>query len=423
MIPAELLEKLYARRRFGIRPGLERIQTLLQRLGNPERNFRTIHIVGTNGKGSSAAFLSSILIKAGQRTALFTSPHLVSFCERFRINGQELPAASLTAQLERILDCAPEEATFFEIVTALAALAFSEGGVEVACIEAGMGGRCDSTAALPGIMTLVTPVSLDHCDYLGRTVTEIFLEKIAIAEPGTPILIGYQSEQTAPLGDEFTTGRRILRAGMDFKASWNRPGSLDYSGINHQLRSLEPGIPGHYQAENIALALAAAELLNDLQLPVSTTSMISGIATAKWPGRMELIPGTPPLLLDGAHNQAGAEALAKSLAIMDYKRLIMISGVMADKDVRALLSPLVPLISSCLCVTPRVERALDGNALCQTLRDMGVAATFSANIGDALTKAREMAQDGDLILICGSLFLVGETKAYLQGSTFEGIRG
>ena len=164
MALAGTLEKLYARRRFGIRPGVERVRLLLDRLGNPEKTFRTIHVVGTNGKGSTSTFLASILTASGRRTALFTSPHLVSFTERFRINGSEISPGRLVPLLDTVLAAAPEEATFFEIVTALAVLYFSEEQVEVAIMEAGMGGRSDATASLNGIMTVITPISLDHCD-------------------------------------------------------------------------------------------------------------------------------------------------------------------------------------------------------------------------------------------------------------------
>src|SRR6185369_4153659 len=187
------LEKLYARRRFGIRPGLDRVRLLLDRLGNPEQSFRSIHVVGTNGKGSTSAYLASILTAAGLRTALFTSPHLVSFTERFRINGVEIAPQRLEPLLASVLDAAPDDATFFEIVTALAALYFFEERVDVAVMEAGMGGRSDATAALAGIMTVITPVSLDHCDYLGTTLEQIAAEKSGIAEPGTPVIIGHQT--------------------------------------------------------------------------------------------------------------------------------------------------------------------------------------------------------------------------------------
>src|SRR5664279_4856114 len=186
------LEKLYARRRFGIRPGVERVRLLLDRLGNPEQSFRSIHVVGTNGKGSTSAFFSSILKASGLRTALFTSPHLISFTERFRIDGREVSQQRLDPLLAAVLAAAPEEATFFEIVTVLAALYFSEERVDIAVMEAGMGGRSDATAALPGIMTVIAPISLDHCDYLGSTLEEITAEKADIAEAETPVIIGRQ---------------------------------------------------------------------------------------------------------------------------------------------------------------------------------------------------------------------------------------
>ena len=420
-----MLEKLYARRRFGIRPGVDRIRILLDRLGNPERTFHSIHIVGTNGKGSTSAFLSSILAAAGHRTALFTSPHLISFNERFRINGHDVSDKLLARTLEKVLSQSPDEATFFEIITALGSLIFAEQGVELAVMEAGMGGRSDATAALPGIMTVVTPISLDHCDYLGTTVEQIAVEKAGIIEPGTAVVLGHQ---TATVRNFFHShcshiSSRCATAGDNFSATWHSDGTLTYHGINIELSGLAPGIPGRYQADNAALALAAAELLETLYKPLGIDALRTGIAAARWPGRMELVNSTPPLLLDGAHNPAGAAALAASLSDFQYHRLLLVAGVMADKDSRSILAPLIPFASKCFCVTPAVERALDGAVLAAELMESGVTATACNTVAEGITAARNEAGPDDLIVVCGSLFTVGEAKSWLQGTPFVGIRG
>jgi len=420
-----LLEKLYARRRFGIRPGVDRVCTLLDRLGNPERNFRTIHVVGTNGKGSTTAFLSSILNAAGHHTAQFTSPHLVNFSERFRIDGKEPEIDQLAVRLEKVLSLAPDEATFFEIVTALAAIMFAEEQVEVAVMEAGMGGCSDATAALPGIMTVITPISLDHCDYLGATLEQIAAEKAAIAEPGTPVISARQTQTVRNVIQSFCRcgESRLLWSENDFAATWNGPGYLEYRGIHNALSRLKPGIPGRYQAENAALALAAAETVDGLGIDVPHEALASGISTACWPGRMELIPGNPRMLLDGAHNPSGAAALAEALSDYHYGRLLLVVGIMADKDAAALLAPLAPRAAKCFCVTPAIERALNDEALAGILAHMGFEAQACGSVGQGIETARHEAQTDDLILVGGSLFTVGEAKAWLTGSTFKGIRG
>ena len=420
-----VLEKLYARRRFGIRPGIDRVKLLLDRLGHPERSFLSIHVVGTNGKGSTSAYLASILAASGLRTALYTSPHLVSFTERFRIDGTEIASQRLEPLLATVLAAAPEEATFFEIVTALAAVYFSEEQVDVAIMEAGMGGRSDATAALKGIMTVITPISLDHCDYLGTTLQQIAAEKSGIAEPGTPVIIGHQTpDATHALSTCFPNDdTRLVWTDRAVSALWNVDGTLDYHGIHSTLGNLVAGIPGRYQADNAALALAAAEVLGDIGISLSEEALRAGIAQTYWPGRMETIPGTPPLLLDGAHNPAGATALAEALADIPHRRLLLVVGVMADKDVRQIVSALAPLTTTCYCVSPSVDRAMDDTELAAILTELGIPSKACGSVASGIICAQQDAKEHDLILICGSLFTVGEAKAWLTGKCFEGIRG
>lgn len=423
---AGMLEKLYARRRFGIRPGVERVRLILERLGCPERSFRSIHVVGTNGKGSTSAFLASMLGAAGVRCGLFTSPHLVNFSERFRIGGQEPSAERLEALLGTILAQAPAEATFFEIVTALAVLCFAEERVDVAVMEAGMGGRSDATAAIPAMMTVITPIALDHCDYLGATLAHIAVEKGSIAESGTTVVCARQPAEAAEVLRRICAAgaNRLIQEGNDFNAAWEGDGLLSYHGLGTELSHLAPGIPGRYQAQNAALALAAAEaFFIATGTHVSPHALTAGIGAAQWPGRMELIPGSPPLLMDGAHNPAGAAALAEALGDYRHRRLLLVAGVMGDKDIPAIFAPLIGKVHRAYAVTPAVERALDSKALAGILEGLGFPAIACGSVGNGIETARREAGKDDLVLLCGSLFTVGEAKAWLSGQHFEGIRG
>jgi dihydrofolate synthase / folylpolyglutamate synthase len=422
---AGMLEKLYARRRFGIRPGVDRVRLILERLGHPERSFRSIHVVGTNGKGSTSAFLASMLGAAGHRSALFTSPHLVNFSERFRIDGREPAPERLEALLGTVLAQAPAEATFFEIVTALAALCFAEERAEVAVMEAGMGGRSDATAVIPAMMTVITPIALDHCDYLGATLAHIAAEKGGIAEPETTVVSARQPADALEVIRRIcgAGANRFIQEGDDFHASWGDDGFLHYHGLCTELSHLVPGIPGRYQAQNAALALAAAETLGAAGVPIPQSALAVGIGASQWPGRMELIPGNPPLLLDGAHNPAGTAALAESLGDYRYQRLLLVAGVMSDKDIPEMLAPLIGKVHHAYAVTPAVERALADAALAGILEGLGFRATACGTVGNGIETARREAGGDDLILVCGSLFTVGETKAWLGGQHFEGIRG
>jgi dihydrofolate synthase/folylpolyglutamate synthase len=421
----DALERLYARRRFGIRPGVDRVGTLLGRLGNPEKQFRTIHVVGTNGKGSTSAFLTSILLSAGHTVAQFSSPHLVRFTERFRINGTEYSAEKLANMLDTVMEAAPEEATFFEITTALAAFIFSEERVELAVMEAGMGGRSDATAAFHGEMTILTPISLDHTEYLGATLEEIAREKAGIIMPGT---LAVSAEQPAAarmaIEEQSRTGSCMLKTlGKDFSASWNPDGTLDYRGLNRTLMQLTPGMAGRYQSLNAAVALAAAEILEAGGMNIPPAAFTEGIAAAYWPGRMELVPGTPRLLLDGAHNPAGASALAEALHGYSYSRLLLVTGVCDDKDIEQIYAPLIPFADCIYTVTPAVERALKDEKLSLFFHKLGIASRPCGSVMDGVRKARSEASEGDLILVCGSLFVVGEVKAWLEQAHYTGIRG
>lgn len=420
-----LLEKLYARRRFGIRPGVDRVSSLLTKLGNPEKKFRSIHVVGTNGKGSTSAFLASILSRAGHRTAMFSSPHLVRFNERFRIDGVEYPDEKLACKLAAVLGAAPDEATFFEITTALSALIFCEEMVELAVIEAGMGGRSDATAAIGGVMTIITPIDIDHAEYLGTTLPEIAAEKAGIIEPDTMVLTAVQSDVVFEVIEKKSRALNcsLVGLGRDFSAAWNCNGTFDYRGIHRSLMKLGLGIPGRYQAQNAALALAAAESLDSAGTPVSSEALAQGVAKAFWQGRMELIPGNPPLLLDGAHNPAGSAVLAEELADYPCTRILLVTGVCSDKDIRQMYDPLIPLVARVYTVTPSVDRALKSEELSQFFAKKGIDSRACGNVVDGILVARSESREGDMILICGSLFIVGETKAWLENTDYSGIRG
>jgi dihydrofolate synthase/folylpolyglutamate synthase len=212
-------------------------------------------------------------------------------------------------------------------------------------------------------------------------------------------------------------------AGRDFTSAWLTDGTLAYRGIHVTLSGIPTGIPGRYQVGNAALALAAGEVLDGIGLPISREALAGGLRVAQWPGRMELIAGQPAILLDGAHNPAGAAALADALGDYRYRRIHLVAGIMADKDAAGIFSPLVPKIHRAYAVTPAVERALDDTTLAGILTQLGMEAIASGDVANGIASARQAAGEGDLILVCGSLFTVGEAKAWLTQTHFEGIRG
>ncbi|CAG0977107.1 dihydrofolate synthase / folylpolyglutamate synthase [Geobacteraceae bacterium] len=420
----ETLAHIYGLRRFGIKPGLGRVSSLLERVGNSHERLRVVHVAGTNGKGSTAAFLASILSAGGSRTGLFTSPHLTRFTERIRINGAEIAEDAVCRLAAQVMSAAPEGTTFFEMVTAMALLHFAEAQVDIAILEAGMGGGSDATSAAAGILTVITPVAIDHCEWLGDSLEAIAREKSGIIRPGRPVVLANQpaevlaviTEQAARLNSP------LVRFGADFSASWGDDG-LDYRGMERTLSGLTPGIGGRYQAVNAATALAAAELLSAEGQPLRDEVLRAGIAQARWPGRMEFFAGSPAIILDGAHNPAGALALAESIAHVPCRRLIVVVGVMGDKDVGGILAPLLPLAHEVVAVTPTVERGLPSAEIAAFCRQQGVSAVDGGTVTDGLALARSRARAEDLILVCGSLFTVGEARSALLDQRFEPFRG
>lgn len=411
----EIRDVLFARGRFGIRPGLDTIRRILERLDHPERRFPVIHVAGTNGKGSTAAFLASILHEGGYRTGLFTSPHLISFTERFRINVRDITEEALVPLAEEVLAAAPGEATFFELATALALLFFAREQVDLAVLEVGMGGRLDATNAVSGILTIITPISLDHCRYLGDTIKEIAAEKAGVITGKAPVVCSSQDREAMEViaARSVAFAAPLYQCGREFRAEWRGDG-LMYHGLNAALSGLSPGIPGDYQRDNAACALAAAEILAMGGCPLDFASLSRGIEVASWPGRMELFPGPPRLLLDGAHNPAGVAALLTSLARIERERLILVVGVMADKDQEGVLDPLLPHADEVITVSVALPLATPAVDLAEFCTARGAARTTVAeDVARGLTLAEERAGTRDLILVTGSLYLVGEARGLL----------
>ncbi|HEY6872515.1 MAG TPA: folylpolyglutamate synthase/dihydrofolate synthase family protein [Geobacteraceae bacterium] len=420
----ETLAYIYGLARFGMKPGLERVSALLDALGNPHHRLQTVHVAGTNGKGSTAAFLSAIVTAGGYKVGLFTSPHLISFTERMRINGGEIAEDTVTHLAGRVLEVAPDGTTFFEIVTAMALLYFAEERVDLAVLEAGMGGRMDATNVAAGILSVITPISLDHCDYLGATIAEIAREKAGVVKRGRPMVVSPQPSEALDLLRASCAGLEspLYLSGLDFDATWEHAG-LAYRGVRVSLDGLKPGIAGRYQSMNAASALCAAELLRESGFSLDAAVLRLGIESARWPGRMEFFGESPRFLLDGAHNAAGGEALAEALADIPRDRLFVVAGVMGDKDARGILSPLLPLATRVFAVSPHVERAMPSAELALLCRGEGADCIAAGPVAAGLSLAADAAGQDDLILVCGSLFTVGEARAVLLARRFEPCRG
>jgi dihydrofolate synthase/folylpolyglutamate synthase len=412
MTYAAALERLFALRRFGVRPGLDGTRALLAALGRPERGLSTVHIAGTNGKGSTAAFAERVLRASGRKTGLYTSPHLLRFTERIRIDGEELDEGETAALAARVLAARPDgEATFFEATTAMAFLAFAAHGVEVAVIEAGLGGRLDATNAIERpLATVVTNVGLDHTDVLGATRPEIAREKAGIFKPGVPALFACADPAARAVLDESArvVGATAQALGRDFEGhSLDGGEGLLYRGPGGPLGCERLGLAGAHQAANAALALAA---LGSTPLAIDDQARRRGLAEARWPGRLEWL--ADDLLVDGAHNPDGARALAAALPRLAGGRpLTLVFGALADKDAAGMLAALVPHAARVIVTAPPSPRALAPDALV-ALAPSSPSIEIAPSLAAALARAR---RPGARVLVAGSLLLVGEARRLVLG--------
>lgn len=375
------LEKLAARRRFGMKPGLETISTLLAALGNPEREFKTIHIAGTNGKGAVAAMLSECLPRSGR----YTSPHLVKINERFFLDRSPVDDETLERLAEKVAAVAPEELTFFEALTAVAFLLYAEAKVDLAVFEAGLGGRLDATNVCNPELTVITKIGLDHCDWLGDTLERIAAEKAGIIKPGIPILLA--------------RNEKSVRAVIEARA--REVGAPYYYAPDLAAEEELPAdlaLKGAFNRENAVTALAALKLLK-------AEHLAAGFSRVVWPGRFQRVG---KVIIDGAHNPPAATALSESLRAEGLHDLTLVFGACADKDVDRVLMILKPFVTCAIAVKTTNPRSLSATALAAKMNSLGIETTPAATLDEALALTL-----GAPTLIAGSLFLAGEAVVRL----------
>ncbi len=404
-----------------IKFGLERISTLLDALGQPQHAARVVHVAGTNGKGSTCAFLERTIRQAGVRTGLYTSPHLVEPTERIRIDGQPVSPDEFAAAFEQVHAAAERliatgaidmHPTYFETVTAMAFLLFRARGCETVVLETGMGGRLDATNTVHPALAVITPIDLDHEKFLGHTIAEIAAEKAGILKPGCPAVT---ARQHAAALHVLQTRAAAIGAPLQTAAAW-RVEQLQLHATGSRFRVHGPAaenldihcpLIGAHQVENALTAIAALT-----RLGYSPAQIETGIAATQWPGRLELIRTAPDLFLDGAHNPAGARALAGYIRHFHHQRRVwMIFAAMRDKDLTVIGPTLFPLASELIFTTANQARAYTAaeiRALSGQAR-----ARVTAGVAEALALL-DAAAPADVIFITGSLYLVGEARALLM---------
>jgi dihydrofolate synthase/folylpolyglutamate synthase len=396
-----------------IKLGLRNTERLLAALGNPHQNYPAVQIAGTNGKGSTAVMLESICRAAGIRVGLFTSPHLVSITERIRTNGEQISEsefAKLTEQVktsaEKLIEEGQLEAlpTFFEHVTCIALLAFQQARVALSILETGLGGRLDSTTAAGANIIAITPVAMDHQEHLGSTLTEIAAEKAAIIRPGVTAIISPQSDETF---------RVILRRCEDVGVTPRLVESNPSATANGSVMRL--GLRGRHQIPNAATAIALAESLRERGFAISSEAIVTGLETAKHPGRLELWEGQPQMLFDGAHNPAAAQALRDYLDEFVKGLVTMIFGAMRDKDLKEMAAILFPAARELILTQIDNPRAAPLEMMKAVVPETFDRQTHCANsVREALQIAKDVTPGEGYVCLTGSLYLVGEAQQVLS---------
>jgi dihydrofolate synthase/folylpolyglutamate synthase len=410
---------LYGLEKSGIKLGLERTVNLLGAVGNPHLGFTSLHVAGTNGKGSVACYLSSVLFHSGLKTGLFTSPHLVDYRERIRVNGEVIGRGELSRLVEEIKGPIVDTgASYFEATTALAFEHFLRRHVDVGVIEVGMGGRLDSTNVLRPALSCITSIDFDHVKYLGRTLGVIAREKAGIIKPGIPVVCGRLSSRASSAIREIAASRRsrVLEVGKD--ASFRplemdiRGSTFEYSGLGGR-RAFGIESAGLHHIANAATAILAVEVLRERGFSISDEDLRIGLRRALWPGRFHVLRRRPLVICDAAHNVSGTRMLVKSLRNLNLNENVTVFGVLRDKDYRRMLALLAGCSESFVLTKPESPRALPLARLRAAARELGLRFKATGSVARAVEIARARCGVNRTMLISGSLYALGEAMVAL----------
>ncbi len=434
---SETIDYLYNLQKHGIKFGLDNINILMSALDNPHKSFSAVHVAGTNGKGSTSAIIASILQAGGLKVGLFTSPHLVSFTERIKIDGEEITEAEVVSLTEEIrlkveslkLKVKIFEPTFFEVVTAMAMLYFKRKEVDIAVIEVGMGGRLDATNIIVPEVSVITNISYDHKEFLGNTLREIANEKAGIIKEGVPVVISYQEPEAMEVIEKKVKekGSELYTYGRDFSSVLKKEDLTgiyfdyhSYHATRYTLHALHLPLIGEHQLQNASVAIKAVELLSKRlasHFSLFTFHFIrDGLSNLKWPGRLELIKEDTPILIDGTNNPSAAVVLSKKKKkiFLGKYRIIMVFGIMGDKDIGGIMKPLLPLASEIILTAPQYERAASPQRLADVSASLGFTdVRITQSVKDAIemaTNPSPVTRHSSLIVVTGSFYTIGEAK-------------
>jgi len=426
----EAIEWIHGLMIHGIKPGLERMEWLLKRLGNPEKNLKFIHIAGTNGKGSTLSFISKVLIESGYKVGMFTSPYLIEFTNRIQTNGEDISGEDLVELTNQVIPLVKELEslewgipTEFEVVTTIALQYYSTKALtDVVLWETGLGGRLDSTNVVLPLLSIITNIGYDHMNYLGSDIKDIAKEKAGIIKSGVPVISGVENEEAL----------EVIRATAKIKGSTfyqineqfslkihniNQSGSVfEFASENMVISDIKIKMIGPHQVKNAAVSIKALEILKqDYEFNISDESLYRGMSQTFWAGRFEIISKKPLLVLDGAHNPEGAESLKETLSLFDYKRLIIVLGILSDKEIKEYLEIILPIADIIIITEPEVPRAANAEEIKKQIYalDKNKEVIAIKAWREAISQASKLTTDEDLVLITGSLYLIADARKLL----------
>jgi dihydrofolate synthase/folylpolyglutamate synthase len=417
-------EYIFNLKRFGIKLGLERVQSMLNRLNNPEKRLKYVHIGGTNGKGSTTAMVSSVLTSAGYRVGVFTSPHLSDFTERITISGRRISKRDVVRLFEELVPVARaveieygSAPTFFEFITVLAIEYFAESKVDIAVMEVGLGGRLDSTNVIQPLVAVITNIGLENMDILGDTREKIALEKAGIIKPHCPLITAADPavydifhdvcrKRNSPI---YRVGSEINVKGTSTNESYQ---IFNISGFGIEYDAVDCKLIGEHQLSNIGCAFGVVAILNQNGFVIDERAFREGLKSVEWPGRLEIVQNNPKIVLDCAKDPLAMEALRNSLIkIFKYDRLILVLSISSDKNTSLMLDNILPISDLVIATKHNVRgRAMDPKELAKKVKTYNKKVLVEENINDAINIAIRNSTPNSLICVTGSVFLVGEAR-------------
>lgn len=427
----QAIEWIHNLKTLGIKPGLARMEWMLDRLNNPERQVKFVHIAGTNGKGSTVSFISQVLKKSGYRVGTFTSPYLIDFTNRIQVNGEDISGEHLVEMLNKILPLCKEldeselgAPTEFEVITVIAILYFSTIAYpDIVIWETGLGGRLDSTNVVLPLISVITNIGYDHMNLLGYDIKDIAKEKAGIIKQGIPVVSGIENPEAKKVIEDMAKEKKSSLYQLNEQFSFtthtmNHSGSVfSFKGPYLTMPEISIKMVGPHQITNASVSLMALEVLRQFYaFYIDEDAVYSGMKNVFWPGRFELITDHPRIIIDGAHNPEGAKSLTETISLFDYKRLIMVTGILGDKAIDGFFAEILPIADELIITEPDYPRAASVESVKMVINSIDSSKVYREikDWAQAVEIAIGLANPNDLVIITGSLYLISDVRNYLK---------